>query len=109
MHRDVYEGVLSHYVKLFTDMEDEGILDPLNEIHSSSLHYVMSPEFNERSMNLKLHVTLLARSQTSVQNSCSLKELLTVPPMKKQKMMVSQGTTKCLELELTQTLTLLWK
>ena len=43
LHRDVYEGVLSHYVKLFTDMEDEGILDPMNEIHLFSLHYVYVP------------------------------------------------------------------
>lgn len=40
LHRDVYEGVLSHYVKLFTDMENEGLLDPMDEEHLFCLHFV---------------------------------------------------------------------
>ena len=28
-HRDVYAGVLCFYAKLFVEMEEEGILDPL--------------------------------------------------------------------------------
>ena len=31
LHRDVYEGVLSHYIKLFTDVENEGLLDPYRQ------------------------------------------------------------------------------
>ena len=47
LHRDVYEGVLSYYVKLFTDMEDEGILHTMNEIHLFSLHYVYIPRIQQ--------------------------------------------------------------
>ncbi len=43
LHRDVYEGVLSQYVKLFTDMENEGLLDPMNEEHMFCLHFVYIP------------------------------------------------------------------
>lgn len=47
LHRDVYEGVLSHYVKLFTDMEDEGLLDPTNEEHLFGLHFVYIPRLQK--------------------------------------------------------------
>ena len=47
LHRDVYEGVLSYYVKLFTEMEDEGILDTMSEIHLFSLHYVYIPRIQQ--------------------------------------------------------------
>ena len=41
LHRDVYYGVLSHYVWLFTTMEEEGVLDSLSETHlfELSLHF----------------------------------------------------------------------
>ena len=43
LHRDVYEGVLSYYVKLFTEMENEGILDAMNDLHLFCLHCVYIP------------------------------------------------------------------
>ena len=46
--RDVYEGVLGLYYRLFYFMEDEGILDPLNEIHLAALHYIYLPLINEK-------------------------------------------------------------
>lgn len=46
--RDVFEGVLGLYYKLFYFMEDEGFLDPLNEIHLAALHYVYLPVINEK-------------------------------------------------------------
>ena len=46
--RDVYTGVLSIFYKLFYFMEDEGILDPLNQIHMTSLHYVYLKLINKK-------------------------------------------------------------
>ncbi len=46
--RDVYDGVLVHYYKLFTFMEDEGILDILNPLHIFVLHYIYSNKINEK-------------------------------------------------------------
>ena len=43
LHRDVYEGVLSHYIKLFTDMENEGLLDLMDKEHLFYLHFVDIP------------------------------------------------------------------
>ena len=47
LHRDVYEGVLSHYVKLFTDMENEELLDPTDEEHLFCLHFVYIPRLQK--------------------------------------------------------------
>ncbi|CAC5407179.1 unnamed protein product [Mytilus coruscus] len=44
--RDVYEGVLSFFYNLFGFMEDEKILDPLNEVHITALHFVYLDEIN---------------------------------------------------------------
>lgn len=44
--RDVFEGVLSFFYNLFYFMEDQGFLDPLNLIHTTSLHYVFLSEIN---------------------------------------------------------------
>lgn len=46
--QDVFEGVLGLYYKLFYFMEDEGFLNPLNEIHLAALHYVYLPVINEK-------------------------------------------------------------
>lgn len=46
--RDIYSGVLSYYYNLFYFMEDEGILDPLNDIHIAALHYVFLYKINEK-------------------------------------------------------------
>ncbi|CAB4029285.1 uncharacterized protein LOC110050550, partial [Paramuricea clavata] len=47
LHRDVYCGVLSHYVWLFTTMEEDGFLDCLNENHLFALHYVFIPRIQK--------------------------------------------------------------
>ena len=46
--RDVFEGVLSLYYQLFYFIEDQGILDPLNNIHIAALHHVYLPRINEK-------------------------------------------------------------
>ena len=46
-HRDVYAGVLCFYAKLFDEMEKDGILDPLNELHLFCLHYIYLPRINK--------------------------------------------------------------
>ena len=45
-HRDVYAGVLCHFANIFSGMEDMGLLDPLNEVHLFSLHFVYTPRIN---------------------------------------------------------------
>ena len=47
LHRDVYIGVLSHYVQLFTNMEEEGLLDNLNDHHLFALHFVFIPRIQK--------------------------------------------------------------
>lgn len=46
--RDVFNGVLGYYYRLFYFMEEEEILDPLNEIHLLALHYIYLPKINEK-------------------------------------------------------------
>ncbi|CAG2239805.1 unnamed protein product [Mytilus edulis] len=47
--RDVYEGVLCYFYNLFYHIKDnEGILDPLNELHLVALHYIYMDEINRR-------------------------------------------------------------
>ena len=46
--RDVYEGVLSMYYQLFYFMEDQGLLDPFNNLHIAVLHYVYLQKVNEK-------------------------------------------------------------
>lgn len=46
--RDVYEGVLSFFYNLFSFLEDEGVLDPLNIKHLAALHHVYIAEINRR-------------------------------------------------------------
>ena len=43
-HGDIFLGVLLFYAQVFEDMEEIGILDPLNDIHLYCLHYVYIPE-----------------------------------------------------------------
>ena len=45
-HKDVYTGVLCHFANIFSGMEDMGLLDPLNEVHLFSLHFVYIPRIN---------------------------------------------------------------
>ncbi|CAC5373769.1 unnamed protein product [Mytilus coruscus] len=46
--RDLYEGVLCYFYNLFYHIEDQGILDPLNELHLVALHYIYMDEINRR-------------------------------------------------------------
>ena len=48
LRRDVFVGVLGIFYKLFYFMEDEGILDPFNDLNIAALHYVFLPEINNR-------------------------------------------------------------
>ena len=42
-HRDVYSGVLAFYSRVFQQLEDEGNLDVLNDVHIFSLHHIYIP------------------------------------------------------------------
>lgn len=44
--RDVHRLVVTTFKSLFTYMEDEDILDPLNDVHLLSLHLVYIPRIN---------------------------------------------------------------
>lgn len=44
--RDVWDGVLGLYYSLFYHLEDEGVLDPLNELDMHALHMVFLPRVN---------------------------------------------------------------
>ena len=46
--RDVFEGVLFFYYRLFHFMEDEGILDIMNDVHIFALHHVFLTKINEK-------------------------------------------------------------
>ena len=46
--RDVYESILGLYYELFSSMEQELILDPLNECDLATLHFVFIPLINEK-------------------------------------------------------------
>ena len=46
--RDVFVGVLSYYYQLFFCMEDEGIFDPLDDLHLACLHYVFLPRIQKK-------------------------------------------------------------
>ena len=45
-HRDIYSGVLTFFAKTCGELEDDGLLDPLNEIHLHALHYIYIPRIN---------------------------------------------------------------
>ena len=44
--RDVYAGVLCFFAQLFNEMENNGILDPLNDLHLYCLHFIYLPRIN---------------------------------------------------------------
>lgn len=45
--RDVYAGCTYTYYHLFYTLEDNGLLDPSNEIHLYALHYVFLSRINQ--------------------------------------------------------------
>ena len=44
MWRDVYEHVLDLFYQIFTSLEDQGTLDPDNELHLYALHHTFLPQ-----------------------------------------------------------------
>ncbi|XP_028393179.1 uncharacterized protein LOC114517591 [Dendronephthya gigantea] len=50
IHRDVYAGVLTFYAKHFNDLEEMGILDPMNEVNLFALHHVYLPRIRRSLM-----------------------------------------------------------
>ena len=46
--KDVYQGVLALYYQLFYFIEDEGILDPLKDLHLVILHHVFLHKMQEK-------------------------------------------------------------
>ena len=46
-HRDIYSGVLCFFARTFGHLEDNGLLDPLNELHLFALHYTFMPRIND--------------------------------------------------------------
>ena len=46
--RDVFTGVLCHYRNLFYHLEANGVLDPDNDVHLFSLHYVFLPHIQRQ-------------------------------------------------------------
>ena len=46
--KDVFQGVLALYYQLFYFMEDEGILDPLDDLHLVALHHVYLVKIQEK-------------------------------------------------------------
>ena len=45
--RDVYEAVLSSWYIYFRGLEEQGLLDPKNDLHLYVLHYIYTPVINE--------------------------------------------------------------
>ena len=46
--RDVFDGVIGFYYELFSFMEENGILDPFNEVDIAALHFTFIPLINEK-------------------------------------------------------------
>ena len=44
--RDLFAGCIYLFYNLFYSMEDDGLLDPSNELHIFALHYVFIPRIN---------------------------------------------------------------
>lgn len=63
--RDVYSGVLCYYYNLFSFMEDESSLDPLDPLHMFVLHYVYMHKINEKLFCLRTVRTSPRRLWTS--------------------------------------------
>ena len=53
MWRDVYQGVLDIYYRLFYFLESNDLLDPNNDIHMYCLHYVYIPCINGHLLHWK--------------------------------------------------------
>ena len=45
-YRNVYAGVLCFYAQLLNELENNGIFDPLNDLHLYCLHSIYLPRIN---------------------------------------------------------------
>ena len=45
--KDMFQSVISIYYRLFYFMEQQDLLDPLNELHLFTIHYVFLPRINK--------------------------------------------------------------
>ena len=52
-HTDIYSGVLCFFARTFASSEDNGLLDPLNELHFSVLHLTFILRINRRLQEFK--------------------------------------------------------
>ena len=57
--RDIYVGVLSFYYELFYFMNEQGILNPLDDLHIASRHYVFLFHNNVQKVVRELNVIKL--------------------------------------------------
>ena len=57
---EVIRCVVQHFRNIFLSLENEGVLDPANEVHKCALHYVYMPRINKTldkfSNNWKYHL-----------------------------------------------------
>ena len=71
LHRDVYSGVLVFYARIFEELEYEGHLDVLDEVHLFSLHHVYIPRiqksFNEFVNQMNNRPVSTERNQSPLQ------------------------------------------
>ena len=67
-HCDVYCGVLVFYARLFENMEADGILDPLDEVHLFSLYHIYIPRINK---SLSEFVAQMNNHPISTERNCS--------------------------------------
>ena len=44
----MFNGVIGFYYELFSFMEENGILDPFNEVDIAALHFTFIPLINEK-------------------------------------------------------------
>ena len=70
--RDLFVGCTSLFYHLFHHMESNGILDPSNEVHLFSLHYVFSPIINR---NLQIFQEGYNRSPIRTERNLSPEQL----------------------------------
>lgn len=45
-HIDVYSGVMAFYARMFQELEDDGCLDVLDDLHIYSLHHIYLQRIN---------------------------------------------------------------
>ena len=85
-HKGVYAGVLCHFANIFSGMEDMGLIDPLNEVHLFSLHFVYIPRitralqhfishWNNHPVSSEYQLSPLQTFATGILKTCTLDTL----------------------------------